>query len=129
MNYLTINKDNIGKKKQIINIKQKLVNKNDKISTNKNNSISKTINVNIKKENNKLSSKKDNILAKSENINNKKKIKKRHNKSVDSEEYKIRNNFIGNNYEKNTYTINSNLEISNLIKVDEKTDITNKTNK
>ena len=77
LNYLTINKDNIGKKKQIINIKQKLVNKNDKISTNINNSVSKAINVNIKKENNKLSSKKDNILAKSENINNKQKKNKK----------------------------------------------------
>ena len=74
MNYLTINKDNIGKKKQIINIKQKLAFKNDKIFTHKNNSESKEINENFKKEkNDKLSSKKDNILTKSENINNKKK--------------------------------------------------------
>ena len=47
-------------KKQITNINQKLVNKNDKISTNKNNSVSNVLNVNFKKENDKLSYKKDN---------------------------------------------------------------------
>ena len=60
------------------------------------------------------------ILVKTENINNKNKIKKYHNKSVDSKEYKIRNKYIENNYEKNIYIINSKLEISNLIKADEK---------
>ena len=130
MNYLTINKDDIGKKKQIVNIKQKLLNKNEKISINKNNSVSKTTNINYKKDNNKLSSKKDNIfLTKSENINiNKKIIKKHHNKSVDSEEQKIRNKFMENNYDKNTYTINKKLEIFNLIKNDENTNKTNNKN-
>ena len=123
-NYLTINKDTIGKKNPIINIKQKLLNKNDK-----NNSIAKTINVNYKKENNRLTSKKDNnVLAKSENINKNKLIKKHHNKSVDSEEQKNRNKFMINNYDKNTYTITPNLQISNLIKADEKTNRTNNEN-